>query len=680
MWIKGNYRRIFLDMHIDDSKDEYLSKLDPVSLVELLKGAGAQQIVVKCRSHTGLAYYPTKVGRMHKGLKGRDYVREMTNTCHKNSIAVMAYFSQIYDNYAYDHYPSWRVVDGEGKTSREYQDDNSESMFRRGRYGIVCPNNEEYREYVRACLHEIISNYKFESIFLDMPFWPEICFCSSCKEKYYRQTGRELPIVVDWSDSVFREYQLIREKWMGEFTALSTLCVKEANPEVTVEHNMALASSPWQFATTDLVADACDYIGGDLYGGYFEETFISKYYRNLSKALPFVYIISRCDPNLTYHTTSKTKEEFLLHIMTSLVHNGALSICDGINPDGTLNEDVYKGPIKDAFAISQNYEKYVNGALQTNVSIWFPSHSKYSWNENGNKACGYIINDEYIKNKVMLGGILRTENIPFDVVPSKTLGSLQNNLLTISDVVSIKDNEMDEIEKFVVNGGNLYISGRLGHPRLYKLLEIEPQGMTQHDITYMNPTIVGMELFKGFTSKSPLAVQGKQHIVKITGECEIIATITLPYTMPNSKEFSAIHSNPPGINTELPAAFIKRVGKGKVIWIAAPIEVSKPYMSKKVVASIVKSLCGEMKFESNAPAFVEILNWIKDGNQYFAALNQQETMPIVSISDIEIMVPGRITSAKLVESGKELLVEYVNGKSTIFLPKLEIFHMLVLNQ
>lgn len=683
MWIKGNYRRIFLDMHIDDSRKEYFSKLDPNSLVQLLKGAGAQQIVVKCRPHTGLAHYPTKIGRMHKGLKGKDYVKEMTDLCHENGIAVMAYFSQIFDNYAYDHHPSWRVINGEGRTSREYLEPGSSSMFRKGRYGIVCPNNEEYREYVRACLNEITSNYEFESIFLDMPFLPEVCFCPSCKEKYYRQSGHELPTIIDWSDPVFREYQLIREKWMGEFAAFSTKCVKEIRHEVTIEHNMAVASAPWQFATSDFVADACDYVGGDLYGGYLEQTFISKYYRNLSKALPFVYITSRCDPNLQYHTTTKTKEEFLLHIMTSLAHNGALSICDGINPDGTLCEEVYNGPVKEAFAVSQKYEKYVSGALQTNVSIWFPSHSKYDWSENGKPVSEHAKFDNFvngfIRDKVLLASILRTENIPFDVVPSKTLSSLSNNLLAISNVVSIQDDEMAEIERFVKNGGNLYVSGHLGHSRLCELLEIEPDGMTQHDVTYMNPTAAGMSYFEGFSLKSPLAVQSKQQIVKIKGECEILATITLPYTMTSTNEFSAIHSNPPGINTEMPAAFLKQVGKGRVLWVAAPIETSRPYTSRKTVTNMVKSLCGEVKFESNAPAFVEILNWTKDGKQYFAALNQQEVMPIVPISDINITVSGKINGARLVESGEKLLVEYRDGKSVISLPKLEIFHILVLD-
>jgi hypothetical protein len=41
MWIEGNYRRIFLDMHIDDWNDEFLSRLDPPRIVATLKDAGA---------------------------------------------------------------------------------------------------------------------------------------------------------------------------------------------------------------------------------------------------------------------------------------------------------------------------------------------------------------------------------------------------------------------------------------------------------------------------------------------------------------------------------------------------------------------------------------------------------------------------------------------------------------
>lgn len=683
MWIEGNYRRMFLDMHIADDNPEYLSKVDPEKLVSMLRDAGAQQIVVKCRTHTGLAHYPTKIGRMHKGLHGRDYVGEMIELCHKDGIAVKAYFSQIFDNYAYDMHPEWRMINGKGKTSREDEKYTANSMFRKGRYGVVCPNNEEYRKYVHDCLTEMTEKYQFESIFLDMPFWPEVCFCPSCRRKYKEATGKDdLPRTVDWSDPDFREYQYLREKWMEEFSALSTKAVKSVRPEVTIEHNMCVNTSPWRHGTSDLVGEQCDYIGGDLYGGVLQESFICKYFRNLTKALPFVYITSRCDPGLQSHTTTKTAEEFLLQAMTALVHDGALSICDGANPDGTLSDEVYAigGSVESAWAVSRNYEKYVGGKLKTNVTIWFPTHSKYDWSENGTPVC---MEDDYeqpsskfVSDKMCVCNIMRTENIPFDVIPSKKLGEIPNNVLIISEVVNIRDEEMEKIESFVKNGGQVYLSGHIGNPRLLELLEMEHLGSTEHDVTYMSYTETGKDLFQGFTEQSPMAVQDRQELIKVNGDAEILATITLPYTMTGRREFAAIHSNPPGIRTAYPAMIRKKVGKGTILYSAAPIERSQPLMSRRAFARIIRSLMDEPVFTSDAPVFVEVVNWEKDGKNYFALLNEQEQAPYVPMQGLTVTVPYPVKGAHLVETNEELRVERKEDSSVIFLPKLDVFLML----
>ncbi len=66
-WIEGNYRRNLMDMHIDDWNPEFLSKINVDEYVQCLKDCGAQAAMIKGKPHTGLCYYPTKIGRMHKG-------------------------------------------------------------------------------------------------------------------------------------------------------------------------------------------------------------------------------------------------------------------------------------------------------------------------------------------------------------------------------------------------------------------------------------------------------------------------------------------------------------------------------------------------------------------------------------------------------------------------------------
>lgn len=670
MWIEGNYRRIFLDLHIDDWNDEFLSKLDPDEIVSTVKQTGAQNLVVKGKPHTGLCYWPSSTGRMHRGLKGRDYVGDMIRLCHKNGIAVMVYFSQIFDNWAYQNHPAWRCVYVDGLSSKE----RAHPLFRKGRYGVVCPNNVEYRDYVKTNLQELTGNYDFEGMFLDMPFWPEVCYCPSCKERYFKETGREMPKTVDWRDPAWQEFQSARERWLGEYASFATRCIKEIKPDVTVEHNFATALHPWQFANTDLVMDACDYAGGDYFGGYLQQTFACKYYKNISPNLPFVYITSRCDPDLVHHTTTKTKEELLQHAITALVHNGAFSIVDGMNPDGTISPEIYHDVIGKVFEESRKFERFVSGDLLSNVAVWFTTHSKFDMADNGRPVSEQRFDSQgFSASKVRMASILRENHVPFDVIATKNLENFGDDVLVISDVFTIRDDEMEAIERYVVSGGNLYISGHLGHPRLYELLEVRDIGMTEHDFTYMSPTEKGMSLFGRFSRQSPLTVNDRQHVIEPVGRCDILATITLPYTLPDTEQFAAIHSNPPGVHTDIPSIIMKQVGKGRVMWIAAPIEKSEPYMSRQVVRNLVGSMCGEMKFSSNAPAHVEVIGWKKDGKLYFSAINQQESAPISPVYDVTIEIPGKIDSARIVDRDEDVEMEYDDGRTRMKLPRVDIF-------
>ena len=655
MWIEGNYRRNLLDMHIDDHNPEFLSKVNVDEYVQALKAAGVQAAMVKGKPHTGLCYYPTKVGKMHGGLKGYDYFGEMVRKCHENNIAVIAYFTQIFDNWAYEEHPSWRLVTAEGKTFREYRGGGD---FKTGRYGIVCPNNKEYRAYVEACLTEMNTMYDFEGMFLDMTFFPEVCYCDSCKERYKEETGKELPRKIDWKDEEWLFFVAVRDEWMADYARFATGCVKKIKPHVTIEHQFSRITGSWIDGSSEMLTEAVDYCGGDYYGGFLQQTFINKYYKNVSPNLPFVYHTSRCDPELVYHTTTKTEEELLLHAITALVHNGAFLLVDAINPDGTIVPEVYHGIMKQVFSKTMPYEKYISGNLYYNAAIWFSTHAKYDPNE---KPCeimdkifwpGY-----YMQGPVAAASVLRENNVAFEVIGTKNMKQETADVMILSHVAKIREDEMDEIEA--------YISGPIGCERLQKLIGLKVTGKTEHEFTYMSPTAAGKEILEGFNALSPLTIPMSQVTVEVTDDegMTILAKRTLPYTLTNTRDFAAIHSNPPGIYTDEPCLVYKDTGKGKIIWSAAPIEMSKPYMSRQVFLRIIQSLMKTPVFISNAPKFVEVLFWEKEGKDYLA--------------DICIDVKRVGKKAVLLPEGCELRSEMVDEETIrIYLPKLEIFHMI----
>ncbi len=135
MWYKNAFRRIVIDMHIPDWDERFLSEFDPQNYVAMLKLAHAQSIVLYAQSHVGLFNYPTQVGVMHRGLRGRDIFGELVELCHQNDIAAVAYTSLIFDRWAATTHPDWRIKLMDGSDAGATW-----------RFGLCCPNSP-YRDY-----------------------------------------------------------------------------------------------------------------------------------------------------------------------------------------------------------------------------------------------------------------------------------------------------------------------------------------------------------------------------------------------------------------------------------------------------------------------------------------------------------------------------------------------------
>ena len=195
-WYQRVYRRNVIDMHITDWNEKFLSEFNPENYVEMLRLAQVKSAVVCAQSHVGLSNFPTKVGRTHNGMKGKDHLRRVIELCHQSGIGVQLYFSVIFDRWAYDNHPDWRIILVNGKQAAE-----------KSRQGLNCPNSP-YREYVAARIEEICQQFDFEGIRFDMTFWPAVCYCAHCQKRFENEDGRR----ASQSDSLGRSP-------VGEFSA-----------------------------------------------------------------------------------------------------------------------------------------------------------------------------------------------------------------------------------------------------------------------------------------------------------------------------------------------------------------------------------------------------------------------------------------------------------------------------
>ena len=675
MWIEGNYRRNLLDMHIDDWDESFLSRLNPEEYVSCLKEAGVQAAMVKARSHTGLNYWPGPNGRMHRGLKGKDFVGEMVRLCRREGISVVLYYSQIFDNLAYEEHPEWRLVTPEGICFRDFR---GKDCFRNGRYGICCPNQPGYRAYVREALQDLAARYEVDGFFLDMTFWPDICCCDACAGRWRQESGLEIPHTVDWNSPDFRRFAEARQRWLREFAEASTRAVREIRPDATVEHQYSMISQPWLWGVTEEQAAASDFCSGDYYGGFLQQSFINKYYRNVSRCLPFCYHTGRCDPELAFHTTTKSEEQLVLHAATALLHGGAFLLVDAINPDGSIQPEIYRKLMKRVYDQTRPFEPFINGNLQTEAGIWFASGAKFDPRESGTSVADVSRGTSvYADAPLGMTRILRDAHIPFDILGSGNLRDYTGRLVILPHVAAVTDEEMDALEAYVSRGGSLYVSGPVSHPRLANLLGVETAGQTEETFTYLAPA-GHPDWMEDFSPESPLTWAGRQWIGRVLSQdTEVLARCVLPWTMPGSEHFAAIHSNPPGKETGIPAMTLRRSGSSLLLWVSAPLEMNQPYLSRKLVEGLVRRLIGKEILWTDAPRFVEVLRWEKGEKHYLALINEQEESPVAPVRGISLTVPG-FRSASLLPGNLPLQTISDESAVRIMLPELKLFAVMEL--
>ena len=571
-WYENRYRRHLLDMHIEDWDERFLSEFSPETYVENLKLAHINAPMIYLQAHTGHCYWPTKSGHMHSALRGReDMLRRLTDLCHEAGMSVVGYYSLIYNVYEEDRHPEWRLRDPEGRSPRQ----------RGGRYGLCCPNQPEYREFVDAQIREMGEYFKLDGIFYDMLFWPEFCCCDKCAERWKRETGyEEMPTKEDWHDPVWRLWVRKHQEWMGEFAAWAKERTAIWMPGVTVEQNYASGvAGDWHNGAAAPVNEACDYTGGDLYGDLYNHSFAAKYYHGISKAEPFEYMVCRCDAALKQHTVTKTEARLTTEAFLTAAHHGASLIIDAIDPVGTMDSRVY-ARIGKVFEKEMPLEPYFRGRLRADVGVYYSPRGRFDPEGQG-----------FHNLDAAVGAVraLIAAHVPVDVVSEGSREPLERFPVVMAPAVNgLTDGERERIAAYVKGGGVLYLSGALEPELLKTLTGGEYTGMTEHDRTYLAPMPGTEDLFDWFTPKYPMPFGYRLPVVRFPEDGETLATLTVPYTLPGERKFASIHSNPPGPGTDIPLLRVNRCGKGTVIWSAASPEIDDRVDYRKLLMGLLR--------------------------------------------------------------------------------------------
>ncbi|MBL7176028.1 MAG: beta-galactosidase trimerization domain-containing protein [Desulfobacteraceae bacterium] len=690
-WFQESFRRNLVDMHIEDWDERFLSEYDPEKYVEMLTTANVNTAMIYANSHVGLCYWPTKSGQMHKNLKGRDILGEVINLCHGKGMSVVVYYTLTFVNRAYEQHPEWRIITPKG------EDGKGSGL---PRYGICCLNTP-YRDFALEQVKEIVNGYRFEGIWFDMTFWPEVCYCPSCKKRFLNEVGKEIPRTVNWENPEWVQFQRKREEWLAEFALLFTSTAKNLNPDLTVAHQSNTFIWDWKMGPSVELARALDYMSADLYGNNLDQSFSSKFFYNLSENLPFEYMTSRC-PHLFHHTVMKPIELLEAQAFSALTNGAGFQFIDAIDPVGTLDKRVYK-QMGDIYKEIERYEKFLGGDLCQDVGIYVSFESRFYPEDNNkdieevNTNLGFGLDLRipiHTKTARSYAKALLNNNIPYGVITKKNLSGLSHHkIIILPDVLVMDHEEIEALKDFVEKGGGLFVTREAARIRkdgtkeedflLSELLGVSYKDKMTEFFTYIAPTDEGKELLHPYTPKYPLGMISAHVKVEEKKGTKILGTLTLPYTHPGDPDrFASIHSNPPGVPTEYPSIVMNKYGKGKVIYVAVNLDL---VLMEDIFLDLLNHISPEpFNLRSDAPKQVELtLFHQRNKNRYIVnLLNFQSELPNIPVEGIEVKV--KLEEKKPIKvlqlpDEKELDFEVEDSFVIFTAPRLETFLMVALD-
>ncbi len=666
-WYKRSYRRSLVDMHIHDWNDEFLSSFSPDDYFKYLKTCEVDGVMLYLQSHVGLCHYPTKVGVMHRAFEGReDAMKRLVDKCRADGIPVVGYYSLIFNTIEEERHPEWRLI-SDRETGTSYHQRGS-------RYGRCCPNNPEYREFVKAQINEMLDYFTLDGMFFDMTYWSGICYCESCRKRFEAETGiATLPDTDDLSLPEVKRFIRKRDEWIADFGKFVTDYTRELAPHLSVSHNNANAvEGDWKNITWEGVSDQSDYCCGDIYGDIYDNSFCIKYFQNATRNMPVEYMVSRFAINLKQHTLSKSQTYMDQSIFLTVAHHGANFVIDAMDPVGTLNMKVAE-LIGNSYRAQMPYEKYINkGEAVGDVAVWYSTTGRYNSEgqnyHNGNCA-------------KVLSKTLTTHHVPYKITPNTKSDELCKYKFVFAPAIAgIDENNRKDIYDYVANGGTFYFSGVEDEELLREFFDAEYTELSAHKYTYVSPVKGKEEMFFGFDEKYPLAMLYKHPLVKIGGEAEVLAYLNLPYGEAGDNIcFASIHSNPPGILTEYPSVIRKRYGKGTVIWSALPIEGDESYHHREVTMRILREYMPECQqtVRTTAPKQVELVTFADSGAVQISALDMGVDEERRHIESFKVSVKAASAPKRvlLLPDETELEFTYDNGEVTFNTRELDIFDM-----
>lgn len=559
-------RRCYLiDHHSPQPPDVTLNHLDIKEYEAFFETAGIDSLMVYCKDHWGVTYYPSEVpgAQKHLGVKG-DWIKEISTLLREKGIEFVAYYCIEYDEGAARRFPEWQVKKADG--SALIRDDEFAKW-------TLCCCQTGYREYCLKQLEEIVRNYAPDSLFLDI-FGASLCYCNHCRTKFASLYHYPLPetqeeILEHKTDIV----EFLNQNAMS-FLAELKQRVKAIDPSLAITINFS-CHYPQE------LRDMLDYQFSEPL--LKDNWFSSAYARDT--AVGQYPILAPGEASQVYNYSSVN--EYICDLSSIAAQGCRVGMYSGSQHiDGTLDFEEARR-LGAVYTELKKMEPYFNGRTPVKCAGIVQSDLSMAVNIPSLDADAILRMKHHNPHQnAVLGAMQLCERakIPYVVLPERTLDKAlleQFDLLLLPEVFVIEKETAELLADYTENGGTLISSGQSGLwtadsrklpastiARITGTGEctIHTEYAANRWAAYLKNT--GTEDFSGLLSCTTPPVS--EHFIETITEknAETLLTFILPCVACDSRHWVNWWSPPPGADSVFPALIRKTVGKGSAYYMA----------------------------------------------------------------------------------------------------------------
>ncbi len=627
-----------------DNNDRHYPTPTMEEHLDLMKEVGLEVQIIGGEHDRGTPYHPSKMLPPYEHAR-YELIPQFLELAHQRDILVIAYYPMIYTKPLKPMHPEWLM---------QWLDDDRPEGIGPGpeNLGWFCFNSP-YRDWIVEYLCEYLDHLDLDGFFFDDMNWGSHegqplytgCVCDYCREIYNSETGREIPLKVNFDSVDFRRFVVWRYDKVREFLAHVVSNVRKRHPLTIMDFNYYAEQAKWGMAAP------INPLGLEKVGGYF---FIESGWGTIEHRGGFSAKVAQAhgSPFGLWRSTTQDlsgscwgfpphAEPYspALYGLTAIAHGGGFFFC-GMQYAVNLRADF----IKRVFSEVKQRTPFMGGETVKYVALHLSQRSidflpaefqfghrdaelydtaeKRKWAEKNH----YVRNayaDRVRATYAMLGPSQLLTDVVFD--EHLTEDYLKNyKVLFLSNSVCLSGKQCAAVENFVHQGGTLIATHQtslldeIGVPRdnfgLAELFGLDYAGLEaegkDHAVVYVlqdQNLIDEFGPFMCFTGRaSSVTPRAGSELGVIATRCSIEAPNPVDHYDPNGE-----YDSGDLVITVRPA------GEGEVIYINGDVGGSferNPYPAlKRFVARIVERVTPPI--EVRAPKTIEVTAAIRESGE-----------------------------------------------------------------